>query len=64
MKAARLVGPKHFEMVEAEVPVPVDGQCLIKLEKLSVCGSDIRHEYSHLFPEEHYPVRLGAPCHG
>lgn len=63
MKAARLVGPKHFEMVEAEVPVPADGQCLIKLEKLSVCGSDIRHEYSHLFPEEHYPVRLGAPCH-
>ncbi|MFQ6028699.1 MAG: zinc-binding dehydrogenase [Dehalococcoidia bacterium] len=63
MKAARLVGPKHFEMVEAEVPVPEEGQCLIKLEKLSVCGSDIRHEYSHLFPEEHYPVRLGAPCH-
>ena len=50
-------------MVEAEVPVPADGQCLIKLEKLSVCGSDIRHEYSHLCPEEHYPVRLGAPCH-
>lgn len=63
MKAARLVGPKHFEIVEAEVPAPEVGQCLIKLEKLSVCGSDIRHEYSHLYPEEHYPVRLGAPCH-
>ena len=63
MKAARLVGPRQFEIIDAEVPTPEDGQCLIRLEKLSVCGSDIRHEYSHLFPEEHYPGRLGAPGH-
>jgi threonine dehydrogenase-like Zn-dependent dehydrogenase len=63
MKAARLVGPRQFEIIDAEVPAPGEGQCLIRLEKLSVCGSDIRHEYSHLFPEDHYPGALGAPCH-
>ena len=63
MKAARLVGPRQFEMVEAEVPAPAAGECLIRLEKISVCGSDIRHEFSHIFPEEHYPGRLGVPGH-
>ena len=63
MKAARLVGPRQFEMVEAEVPAPLEGECLIRLEKISVCGSDIRHEFSHVFPEEHYPGRLGVPGH-
>ena len=63
MKAARLVGPRQFEMVEAEVPAPLEGECLIRLEKISVCGSDIRHEFSHIFPEEHYPGRLGVPGH-
>ena len=63
MKAARLVGPRQFEMVEAEVPATAAGECLIRLEKISVCGSDIRHEFSHIFPEEHYPGRLGVPGH-
>lgn len=63
MKAARLVGPRQFEMVEAEVPATEAGECLIRLEKISVCGSDIRHEFSHIFPEEHYPGRLGVPGH-
>lgn len=63
MKAARLVGPRQFEIVEAEVPAPAAGECLIRLEKISVCGSDIRHEFSHIFPEEHYPGRLGVPGH-
>ena len=63
MKAARLVGPRQFEIVEAEVPTPAAGECLIRLEKISVCGSDIRHEFSHIFPEEHYPGRLGVPGH-
>ena len=63
MKAARLVGPRRFELIEAEMPKAVEGQCLIKLEQVSVCGSDIRVEYGRLFPEEHYPLNIGAPCH-
>ncbi len=63
MKAAHLVGPKHFEIVEAGVPHLADGNCLVKLERWSVCGSDIRHEYGTIFAEEHYPIQVGGPCH-
>jgi len=63
MKAARLVGPKLFEFVDIETPAPSDGQCLIKLERVSVCGSDIRHGYGPIMPEEHYPMNPGSPCH-
>jgi L-iditol 2-dehydrogenase len=40
-----------------------DGQCLIRLEAWSVCGSDIRHGYGPVYPEEDYPMRAGAPNH-
>ena len=63
MKAARLTGPKHFEFLDVEQPVPSDGQCLIKLEQVSVCGSDIRHGYGPIHPEEDYPMEIGRPCH-
>ena len=63
MKAARLVGPKRFEFLELETPTASDGQCLIKLERVSVCGSDIRNHYGPVKPEEEYPMDPGVPCH-
>ena len=63
MKAARLVAPKQFDFVELDMPQAGDGQCLIKLERVSVCGSDIRHGYGPIEPEEHYPMVPGRPCH-
>ena len=62
MRAARLAGPKHFEFVDTEMPTASDGQCLVKLERVSVCGSDIRHGYQ-VHPEEEYPMAAGLPCH-
>lgn len=62
MKAARLVGPKLFELLEAEDPIAQDGQCLVRLERVSVCGSDIRHGFA-VNPEEMYPMPIGHPCH-
>ena len=62
MKAARLVGPKLFELLEADTPTADDGQCLVKLERVSVCGSDIRHGFA-VNPEEMYPMPVGHPCH-
>ena len=62
MRAARLAGPKHFEFVDTEMPTASDGQCLVKLERVSVCGSDIRHGYQ-VHPEEEYPMTAGLPCH-
>lgn len=63
MKAARLVGPKQFEVLEIEIPSLEEGQCLIKLERLSICGSDIRRVYGRDLPEERYPQRIGFSCH-
>ena len=63
MKAAQLVGPKRFEFMDVEVPAPEDGECLVKLEQLSICGSDIRDTYGPLYPEEQYPLKIGRPCH-
>ncbi len=62
MKAARMAGPKHFEFIEQDTPAASDGECLIKLEMVSVCGSDIRHGYQ-VHPEEEYPMPAGHPCH-
>ena len=54
MKAARLVSPKKFEVVETDVPALEEGRCLIKLERISICGSDIRRVYGRELPEEWY----------
>jgi len=62
MKAARLAGPKHFEFIDTDMPVAGDGECLIKLERVSVCGSDCRHGFN-IHPEEEYPMEPGRPCH-
>ena len=63
MKAARISAPKTWEVLDIETPSIGDGQCLIKLETWSVCGSDIRHGYGPVHPEEEYPMRMGGPCH-
>ena len=63
MKAARLTSPKHFEFVEAETPTAGEGQCLIKIERVSICGSDIRSSYTPVLPEDRYPMGVGRPCH-
>lgn len=63
MKAAQLVGPKLFEFLDVERPTIKDGECLVKLERVSICGSDIRHGYGPLYSQEHYPLTIGRPCH-
>ena len=63
MRAARIVAPKQFEFLDVDMPQAGDGQCLIKLERVSVCGSDIRHGYGPIEPEESYPMPVGRPCH-
>jgi len=60
MKAAQLVGPKLFEFIDVEMPTITDGECLIKLERVSICGSDIRHGYGPLYPQEQYPLTVAG----
>lgn len=63
MKAAQLVGPKLFDFIEMEVPTIADGQCLIQLQELSICGSDCRHGYGPIYSDDEYPLAPGRPCH-
>ncbi len=49
-------------MIEVPVPEPSDGEVLVKLEALSVCGTDMM-VYRHPQPEEDYPLEPGTPCH-
>ena len=61
MKAAQLMAPKRWEFTEVDTPAPADGQVLVKMEQVSVCGSDIRHTYGPVLDESEYPM---APCKG
>ncbi len=62
MKAARLVGPRQFEILDVEKPVPQPGEVLVRIEYAAICGSDLL-TYDKVFPEEEYPLRPGLPCH-
>ena len=62
MKAARIAGPQRFEIVDTPVPQVPDGHVLVKMERLAVCGSDLR-SFDRVFPEEQYPLATGFPCH-
>jgi 2-desacetyl-2-hydroxyethyl bacteriochlorophyllide A dehydrogenase len=62
MKAIQVTGPRRLQLTEVPVPKPADGEVLVKLEALSVCGSDMML-YRHPQPEESYPLGPGTPCH-
>jgi threonine dehydrogenase-like Zn-dependent dehydrogenase len=62
MKAARIVGPRQFEILQAEMPSLKPGEVLVHMEHLSICGNDLR-TYDRVLPEETYPLAVGAPCH-
>lgn len=63
MKAARLSSPGTFEFVDVPEPTVEDGFAKIKVEAVSVCGSDIHGSFRAALPEESYPLAPGAPCH-
>ena len=62
MKAARLVGPRQFEILDVDTPKPNPGEVLVRIEYASICGSDLLN-YNRVLPEEDYPLRTGLPCH-
>ena len=62
MKAARLVGPRQFEILDTPMPTLKEGEVLVRMGHLAVCGSDLR-TYDRTLPEESYPLPIGAPCH-
>ena len=64
MRAARVVARRKIEFLDVPEPGPLnDGEVQVKLEALSICGSDIYLEYDAELPEEDYPFVPGAPMH-
>jgi threonine dehydrogenase-like Zn-dependent dehydrogenase len=64
LRAARVVARRKIEFLDIPEPGPLEeGEVQIKLEALSVCGSDIYLEYDAELPEEDYPFVPGAPMH-
>ena len=63
MKIARLVGPRKFEFQNIADPVMGKNESIIKLERWSICGTDIRATYGQELSEDKYPLGIGEPCH-
>lgn len=62
MKALQLVKPRQFEAVAVARPEPGDGQILVRLEKVVLCGSDIP-KFVGLWRGLSYPLPVGMPIH-
>ena len=60
MKAAQLVAPRKWELIEVEKPQASDGNMLVRTERAAICGTDLPF-YSGLRPS--YPLSLGEPGH-
>ena len=64
MLAALMTGPGKIEMVRRETPVPGQGQALIRLEYVGVCGSDLHILEKDWGVRIHAPHVLGHECAG
>jgi L-iditol 2-dehydrogenase len=62
MKALQLVKPRQFEAVSVARPEPGDGQILVRLERVVLCGSDIP-KFVGLWRGLSYPLPVGMPIH-
>ena len=62
LKAAQLVGRKLFEFIEVDMPTIQDGECLTKLERVSICAAIFATARPRYPGGEDYPLEVGRPC--
>jgi threonine dehydrogenase-like Zn-dependent dehydrogenase len=62
MKAAQIVSPREFDILDVPMPLLEPGEVMVRMEHLSVCGSDLR-TYDRVLQESDYPLKIGVPCH-
>ena len=60
MRAAQLVAPRQWELIETAKPEPVADRMLVKMERVAVCGSD---KPPFCGVHKHYPQPPGATGH-
>lgn len=58
MKQQIMAEPKKIIFQEVPIPEPEEGQVLVKIKKIGICGSDI-HVYHGTHPYTSYPVTQG-----
>ena len=63
MKVARLIDYKKFEFTDSDIKEPSEGECLLKVKVVSICGTDIRREFNKKWSKDSYPQSIGLPCH-
>lgn len=63
MKQAILMEKEKIVFSETEKPAPADGEVLIKVRNVGICGSDI-HAYYGQHPFMSFPIRLGHEASG
>ena len=61
MKAVQIVARGKTEFIDIPKPELQDGHAIIKTQRISLCGSDIR--YIHYLPEHRYPCLPGTTGH-
>jgi len=62
MRAVQLVAPQELRFVDIPAPTVAQGEVLVRLEYLAVCGSDLKF-YDRNLPPDSYPFPPGRPCH-
>ena len=58
MKAIICNKPGEFEEIELEDPVPLNGEIIVRIKKIGICGTDY-HAYKGRQPFFTYPRILG-----
>jgi 2-desacetyl-2-hydroxyethyl bacteriochlorophyllide A dehydrogenase len=58
MKALVCTTPRQFEYINTEMPVTAEGETLLKVERIGICGTDL-HAFEGTQPYFNYPRILG-----
>jgi L-iditol 2-dehydrogenase len=63
MRQAVMTAPGRIEFRQVQKPVPGEGEVLVRVRRIGICGSDI-HVYHGLHPYTSYPVVQGHEVAG
>jgi L-iditol 2-dehydrogenase len=62
VRAAQVVGPGRFAVVDVDAPAPAEGEILVRMRSASICGSDL-HRVFDTTQTAAYPLEPGKPGH-
>jgi 2-desacetyl-2-hydroxyethyl bacteriochlorophyllide A dehydrogenase len=58
MKALVCTTPRQFDYINTEMPITAEGETLLKIERIGICGTDL-HAFEGTQPYFNYPRILG-----